>query len=371
MLIVNAAPVDQSGRTLRLAKYFTARETQVVLLTYRGLWGLGAEPEGIRCVYIREIPTAFWGIRWALLLIKLLYLSLAVSLQLIRYRIERYVENGYSASVDPEYTYSTNCCVLFVAPPLATAVLPSVLARILGMDVLVDWHRVDGGSVLEKAAVWAVGSAWCFAVTGSMKKYLVRKYGLEVLTLRDVDLALYLKDAPRFFGGRNPGRKRIFAYLQKRYPEFSEDFKRISMDACIAVCSTSCSAEENIPGLLRILQDLEVPSGGTFLFTTKKRIRCKTRGLVVARFFLSPEDYFLLLHACDLGISTHLCHHDFPLKVVDYVQCGLPVIAHCSTPEIEQSKIPNSITRYKTDEQLGKLITQFYNREPHSTNTKT
>lgn len=354
MLIINAAPIDQSGRTLSLAKHLAQQNMPITLAVYVGLRKPEPMHQNINCVFLREIATdsRIWLFRWALLAVKMVYLSLMGAWLVWQ---EYYKLQQCSKVFQDTYLFHhlRTPAVICVVPPTPTVVLPLLCARALGMGVAVDWHRIVPG-VLETfnllLAQWVVN----IAVTQSMEEYF-RSRGIDqVRTVTDLFL-MEIMGKPR---RAKSDRESFFAYLEKKYPSYRDRLRGLDLRKRIGVCSTSCSEEEDMPGLFQALNACTV--SGTLILTTKKPLAHPHRCLQIVQLFLDYEDYLQLLQIADFGISTHQCHYDFPMKIVDYIQSSLPVIAHGSTLHTCPAPYAKHLKTYAHFAELGGLLQEEY-----------
>ncbi|KAI5191243.1 beta-1,4-mannosyltransferase [Nematocida sp. AWRm77] len=355
MLIINAAPIDQSGRTLSLAKHLAQQNIAVTIAAYKGTRKPEKMHPNIKCVFIKQISTeSSWiFLRWFWLGVKMAYLSL-VSVWLIL------KEHHWSQSALKECKevyllhHLDSPSVICVAPPSPTIVLPLVYARVLGMRVAVDWHRVASG-VMETFNLIVARYVANITVTQSMEKYFRARGITNIRTVSDLYLMEILE---KRVAGSKPQRAEFFAYLEKKYPEYTLKIRGMNLADRIGVCSTSYSEEEDMEGLLRAVDACSV--SGTLIITTKKPVVHAHLCISVVQMFLDYEDYLKLLQMADFGISTHMCSYDFPMKIVDYIRCGLPVIAHESTLYTCPAPYTEYLKLYKYFIDLGELLQKQY-----------
>lgn len=330
MLIVNAAPIDQSARTIALCRYFGKYTDSVTLLSYPGVRSHPDLPPNARVRYLAEVKTKTRVLcaRWVLLWAKLVYLSLAISWALLQEFLAKKARHGRRGRhVCPTEKYRD--AVLFVVPPVPVFLWPCIVAKILGLSLMVDWHRLGAGP-LRRLEELLARRAYNVCVTGDMAAYWRGKGVQSCFVLPDTELSR-TSGAP----ARALGRKEALARLMERYPEYRAALAGADPDGTFLVCSTSFSEEENVDELLEVVASLPDSVGATLFVTTKHRLSPPSGGVPVVRAFLDHADYLLLLSVCDFGISTHRCYFDFPLKIVDYLSQGLRVIAHSSTPSLQ------------------------------------
>ncbi|KAI5184774.1 beta-1,4-mannosyltransferase [Nematocida homosporus] len=346
MILVNAAPEDQSGRSFALANYFSKNTHLVLLLTYPGLRQPDTISKNIIKKYLWHINTdsQFIILTRIKQLLKFIYLNIVTTYYLLWYFIT-------SSNTHP----IPSPTILFVVPPLPTILLPFICAYLLGIQPTIDWHRVTPTTFNSFPGSFLTRYAANIAVTTDMAKLMKARH-LRATTITDADLFSYVDtDSPL---PQPSSDSAFFQYLAAKYPEYRSAFQNPSRP--IAICSTSNSPEEDISSLLQTLSS--IPVKGTLFFTTKSPISLTHLTLNVHSVFLDHADYLLLLTHANFGISTHACSYDYPLKIIDYLRARLPVIAHSSTPAIHSPSIEATITRYTTLAQLGTELQASFNR---------
>lgn len=373
MLIINLAPVDQSGRTLMLAEKCAKEGERVTLVCYRGVRKPEMLSQRIDTVFVKNIRTQgrVLGFRAWLLFLKFFYLSAKCTQMVVKEYLQRRKERSDAAEIEmrrvgvfggkdalekSEAGWQKGLSVMFVVPPTPTVVFPMAVAKILGMRVVLDWHRPTEGLIRHLNLALAKFSE-NVTVTFEMQKYFENRSVSRVRVVKDVDLAnLAVSEKPR----AKIDRKALFQQLQKKYPEYQERLASVDPERRIAVCSTSFSKEEKIEELLEAAANIGAKA--TLILTTKTAIEVPRTSLNIVQVFLDYKDYTSILRAADFGISTHRCYYDFPLKIVDYLKNGLPVIAHASTPHnILPAGAP--VERYADKQELQRLLERYYTGE--------
>lgn len=248
---------------------------------------------------------------------------------------------------------------LLMQNPPTIPVLPlAVLYRFTGCKLIIDWHNL-GYSILQmkfNGSFWhpfvvvhylveylfAKFATYNLTVTKAMKDYLVNSFGLNPKRI----VVLYDRPAVQFqplVEGSDRAR------LLKTEP-FIKDYLPTDFDIekgdKIIVTSTSFTADEDIGVLLGALKiyensfekfDHELPRIMCFItgkgplkqnyvdqVASFKWNRCRVEFL-----WLTSEDYPRLLQLCDYGVSLHTSSSglDLPMKILDMLGSGLPVIA--------------------------------------------
>lgn len=368
MLIINLAPIDQSGRTVGIARYIKGLNQPVEIVSYKGTRNHKQATEKekekekekeIHITYIRNIKTQKKAsvIRVVLLIVKFLYITIFSVSYLIKYKISLY-SNKIDSKNSTFHLYSKKGSVLFVVPPSAVVLIPLLLAKALSIRVVIDWHRISTGwtEVFDRVIA---GLAENLSVTQEMQEYFVRS-GIDrpfLLTDLKIRRVLKRKDSrkkQKFY------RKNFLEYLSSKYAEYAESIRLIKDSQRIGVCSTSFSVEENIERMLKDLEEIDIPGGGVLFLTTKQKVSYEHRDIQIIQVFLDYSDYLGLLSIADFGISTHQCRMDFPLKIVDYLEEGLTVLAHESTPCLADRQENMKIIRYTQQRTLNYHLKRLY-----------
>jgi hypothetical protein len=353
MLIVNAAPLDQSGRTVALYKHYQKKTQFVRMLTYSGIRSPSEAAKSMDLRYFYEIKTGKRGILGPVLrVVKFCYLNTVISREVVReYLLKKGRKGRRGRHVCPSEKYKDS--VLFVLPPTAAFIFPFLIASLLGMNIMLDWHRVTSGWI--RRVNDAMSRRACnICVTPEMAAYWRGRGVSKSTVITDLDL---LNEDAHARMQRRCGREDGLKLLAQKYPEYRDALEGIESDKALFICSTSFSPEENVEDLLAIVESLPETCTGALIVTTKHEFVCKgSSGVVVSRMFLDHPDYLLLLSVADFGISTHKCCFDFPLKIVDYLSMGLHVIAHLSTPRVKTLENNSGSTLYSSNEELREII---------------
>lgn len=248
--------------------------------------------------------------------------------------------------------------LLMQNPPTIPILPMAVLYRITGCKLIIDWHNLGysilqmkfSGSFYHPFVVvhflveyfFAKFATYNLTVTKAMKDYLVKKFGLNAKRIA----VLYDRPAAQFRPlSKDVDRAHLLkseSYIKGSIPE---DFDLKQGDKII-VTSTSFTPDEDIGVLLGALKiyensyakfDDKLPRIVCFItgkgplkrqFVEQvhdfKWKRCKINFL-----WLTSEDYPKLLRLCDYGISLHTSSSglDLPMKILDMLGSGLPVIA--------------------------------------------
>ncbi|KAI5182838.1 beta-1,4-mannosyltransferase [Nematocida sp. AWRm78] len=365
MLIINLAPIDQSGRTLGIAKYISKNQDAVNIVSYRGHRSHSESQEKMLNIsYVENIicknkPFLLKGL---FLMIKYIYITVISLIYLYRYKMHIYSTHR-RASIKEDIFYSPWGTVIFVVPPTPTLVVPVLFAKLLGIRVIVDWHRIATGW-MEKFDLLVARRVENICVTSSMRKYFInhRIGSLHLLTDIEIRQTIYKKSDEIIFP-KSKTRRELFTFLAKKYPEYKDVLLGINMSVRMGVCSTSCSKEENIEKLLKEVSRILIPSGGILFVTTKEKISLGKSSVQIVHLFLDYTDYLDLLSVVDFGISTHECRFDFPLKIVDYLQSRLTVLAHETTPTLKDPMEECRIIRYKNNNHMRECLFKLFSDE--------
>lgn len=349
MIIVNAAPIDQSGRTVLLSAYYTEKGRKVILLSYKGCRDIGPIKQNIQVKYLNYIDTKSKSGIWKVVALgaKFIYLNVAVLLYIIWGLLSTRRKKA--------------ACVMFVVPPIYTFIVPILVLRMLRKRVIIDWHRVEEKRFTSGMRAFA-GAAENIGVTEAMCRFLRERKVKNVKLKTDIYLSKKMQKYQGILNIKRMTREEVFTVLMEKYSEYRKNLIEVDQKAAIGVCSTSFSAEENVEEMLHGIQEINNVSG-TLILTTKKEINYNHPSIKIIRMFLDYPDYLLLLSVVDFGISTHQCSYDYPLKIVDYVKHSIPVIAHSSTPYISDIDHEKYIFRYNTEKMRNALISKMFLRQ--------
>lgn len=348
MLVINTAPIDQSGRTVKLCEYYQKRTKNVTLITYRGLRKIQIDKD-IKVYYILNIDTAPLAqaprvLRPVLLLlarmVKFVYLNMIISLIIVAQSLTQKEIGRRGRHLKVCFRAKERKKVLFVLPPALAIVFPVLTLLVFARSFSADWHRLSS-SYAELAVARLAAENIC--VSKEMCDYLT-VHGAKTLLLPDASLFPYAEVTPCT-------KDEALAIINSRYEEYSVD---VPTDVPYFVCSTSYSREEDIPSLLRAAKNISRRHrgpgiAGVLFITTKHSFAPPHSPLFpVIPLYLDSCDYFSLLSACDYGISTHQCLMDYPLKIIDYKNSNLKVIAHHSTPPSDGISLFDSFAHLET-----------------------
>ena len=121
------------------------------------------------------------------------------------------------------------------------------------------------------------------------------------------------------------GRMRLLVSSTSWTPD--EDFTLL-IDALVAYSESTTAQQTNLPDILTI-----VTGKGPLKEAFRSKIKTLTdqgrlRRVQIKTAWLSAKDYAQLLASADLGVSLHMSSSgvDLPMKVVDMLGAGLPVI---------------------------------------------
>lgn len=173
-------------------------------------------------------------------------------------------------------------------------------------------------------------------VTRKMKNFLIEEMGFSPSRIS----VLYDRPAEQFTPSMVPSRR---LEMLKNHPVF-EEVENIE-NYKIVVSATSFTPDEDMTILLKALKDYDnsisnrklpplfvlVTGKGPLKNHFLKSVESLNflKNVVVRNAWLSAEDYPLVLATADIGVSLHTSSSgiDFPMKILDYFGCGVPVIA--------------------------------------------
>lgn len=247
--------------------------------------------------------------------------------------------------------------ILLQNPPSVPILPLAVLFRVTGCKIIIDWHNL-GYSILQMKFgsfyhpfvlayyiveyFFAKFATYNLTVTKAMKDYLVKNFGLKASRC----VVLYDRPASQF----QPFPEELDRLHALQNEPFIKDFMPKDFDLNkgdkIFVTSTSFTPDEDIGvliGALKIYEnsckkfDTNLPKIVCFI-TGKGPLKEKFVEKVkqedwkqckVNFVWLSSEDYPKLLRLCDYGVSLHTSSSglDLPMKILDMLGSGLPVIA--------------------------------------------
>lgn len=235
--------------------------------------------------------------------------------------------------------------VVQTPPVLPTLIAGSVLAWWHQSRYLVDWHNI-GYTVLAQTrrplpAVVAVAKGVELAlarlapinltVSRAMQSWLEINAGVSSVVLFD-------RPNKKRFAPLPAAERR--AFRQRLRERLGWESREREGDAPIVVSSTSWTADENFELLVAALQivDARAAAPVQVLITGKGPLRAHYESLLVAldlqkiqfaTLWLSAEDYSRLLASSDVGVCLHTSSSglDLPMKAIDMLGAGLPVVA--------------------------------------------
>ena len=204
--------------------------------------------------------------------------------------------------------------------------------------VVLDWHNY-GYSLLQIA-----GRRRLVPVARFYEKYVGRlaDHHLCVSRAMKADLLArfsipYLIYSAQTVYDRPPARFQVISDEKRR--EIRGKYG-LEVDRLVLITCTSWTADEHFDLLLNalVMMDSQLKAPITFLITGKGPLQSHYAKLISRRHWtnitirlewLPSEDYPVLLSACDLGVSLHASSSgfDLPMKVVDMMGAGLPVIS--------------------------------------------
>ncbi|QLG70285.1 hypothetical protein HG535_0A02230 [Zygotorulaspora mrakii] len=247
---------------------------------------------------------------------------------------------------------------LLMQNPPSIPIMPlAVLYRFTGCKLIIDWHNL-GYSILQLKFgsfyhpfvliyymieyFFSKFATYNLTVTKAMKDYLVKNFGLKSKRC----VVLYDRPSSQF-GPLSTTVDRSHALHNESFIKdyVPKDFDLGKGDK-VFVTSTSFTPDEDIGiliGALKIYEnsckkfDKSLPKilcfiTGKGLLKQKfiERVRQeKWEKCNINFLWLSPTDYPKLLQLCDYGISLHTSSSglDLPMKILDMLGSGLPVIA--------------------------------------------
>ncbi|KAH0565424.1 hypothetical protein GP486_001177 [Trichoglossum hirsutum] len=236
-------------------------------------------------------------------------------------------------------------------PSIPTLALAQVICFLRNTHLIIDWHNF-GWSILAlklghshplvKAARWyefffGRFATANFAVTSAMCSILKSTYKIPtpIFPLHDRPPAHFqpltpiqrsaflnrLTETAPYASAILAGTTRLLVSSTSWTPD--EDFSLL-LDALVTV---AMKASPNYPHILVIITG-KGPQQPYYLARIKDLRPQLGERVTVITAWLSAEDYPLLLGAADLGVSLHKSSSgvDLPMKVVDMLGCGLPVV---------------------------------------------
>ncbi|KAL9040537.1 MAG: hypothetical protein Q9180_001849 [Flavoplaca navasiana] len=240
-------------------------------------------------------------------------------------------------------------------PTIPTLPVAQTICFIRNTRLIIDWHNFGYSILALKLGSthplvrlsWLLERAFStkatahLTVSNAMARVLQGKWGLK-----DLVLPLHDRPFPEFqpldesqrneFLGRCPdtgpfmhkfstGDMNLLVSSTSWTPD--EDFSLL-LEALLSYSKLATSAQPRLPEILAIItgkgpqKESFVSRIGALTEAGKlKRVHLRTA-------WLSVEDYAKLLGSADLGVSLHTSSSgvDLPMKVVDMLGCGLPVV---------------------------------------------
>jgi beta-1,4-mannosyltransferase len=343
MLVLIQGELAQSPRMLNHARELAAVGAEVHLVGFAGV-ALPPEFTERRRFMIHEISRVGAG-RWRNLPRPLFIAAAALRSLWLTFRI------GWLLLCFRPRPHS----ILVQNPPaLPAAVLAVAAARIHRATLIVDWHnfaaamlalRVGPGyflvRIVERFEHWlarnadanlCVSDALCQRVRPSARRG-------ACLVLRDRPLQ---QPKPATARERNHILRRVWEALSIE-PDSSDGAEPV-----VVVSSTSWSQDEDMGMLLDGLMALKSEPSATLpplavivtgLGPGRAEFEARARGvdgpgLRIATGWLADDLYRDLLRAAHLGVSMHRSASglDLPMKIVDMIEAGLPVLAYDYAP---------------------------------------
>lgn len=248
---------------------------------------------------------------------------------------------------------------LMMQNPPSIPILPlAVLYRLTGCKLIIDWHNL-GYTILQMKFdgsfwhpfvvvhylveyVFAKFATYNVTVTKAMKGFLVNSFGLNAKSIA----VLYDRPAAQFQPLPETCDRARMLKTEPFIRDYIPDGFDVEKGDKIIVTSTSFTADEDIGVLLGALKIYE--NSYEKFDRTLPRIMCFITGkgplkekylkqvkshewnrCKIEFVWLTSEDYPKLLRLCDYGVSLHTSSSglDLPMKILDMLGSGLPVIA--------------------------------------------
>ncbi len=240
-------------------------------------------------------------------------------------------------------------------PALPAAAVAALAARLRGAALIIDWHNLSAAMLamrvgtehalvraMEQFERWLAGQAQAnLCVSEALRRRVqpsTRRSACVVLHDRPLRRPMPVTDV-----ARAAILSRAWEALEVQIPEYPAPV--------VLVSSTSWSQDEDMVMLLDALAMLAAPAAdrhgvarplvlvatglgpGRAAFETRAR-GIESPGLRIVTGWLAEDLYRDLLRAADLGISMHRSASglDLPMKIVDMIEAGLPVLAYDYAP---------------------------------------
>ncbi|KAL8709460.1 MAG: hypothetical protein Q9220_005843 [cf. Caloplaca sp. 1 TL-2023] len=240
-------------------------------------------------------------------------------------------------------------------PTIPTMLVAQIICFIRNTRLIVDWHNfgysilglklgldhplVQLSSCLER--MLSSRAAAHLTVSNAMARFLESEWGVTgpVLPLHDRPFPQFqpldsshrqhfLERCPETaasVGKIQTGKVKVLVSSTSWTPD--EDFSLL-LDACITYSELASSTHPDLPEVLAIITG-NGPLKAAFLSRIQTlRNQGKLDRVQIRTAWLSMEDYASLLASADLGVSLHTSSSgvDLPMKVVDMLGAGLPVL---------------------------------------------
>ncbi|KAK5168982.1 mannosyltransferase [Saxophila tyrrhenica] len=237
-------------------------------------------------------------------------------------------------------------------PSIPTLAVAQLICFLRNTRLIIDWHnfgysllalRLGPQHPLVRVSEWYEGffaqrATAHFAVTDAMTKLLKQKWDVDASPLHDRPAEQFqplttqqrtsflskLAETAQYADGLETGKWKLLVSSTSWTAD--EDFALL-LDALVGY-SAAVAEDSNLPRALVI-----ITGKGPLKEYYLKRIRelnqeNKLSSVVVTTAWLSTEDYASLLGSADVGISLHTSSSgvDLPMKVVDMLGTGLPVL---------------------------------------------
>jgi beta-1,4-mannosyltransferase len=243
--------------------------------------------------------------------------------------------------------------VLLVQSPPGPSTLAAALAaaRARGARLVVDWHN-DGAAVLaltigaRHPAVRLVAAAERALGRRAGAHLCVTRALADALATRGIAGAIVLPDRPAAAFVPTPPAERAPLLARLTVP--------LADGAALVVCPCGWTADDDLDLLLAAAARYDADRGRplTVLLTGDgpRRVAFETRlaGLRFERvrirtLWLEPDDYPRVVGAADLGLSLHRSASglDLPMKIVDCLGAGVPVLALDYGPSLAELVRPD------------------------------
>ena len=196
-------------------------------------------------------------------------------------------------------------------------------------------------------------------VSDRMRRWLISGIGANPANVH----VLYDRPTTRF---QFPDEKRRLSVKDEVLKAISV---KLPSNNVLVVSSTSWTPDEDFDLVLRALDQLDPLIGGgsykkiTLIITGKgplrddfmKSVHGKNfRNIEVVSMWLEPDLYPKMLYICDVGLSVHCSSSglDLPMKLVDMIGSGLPVLAF-DYPCLSEVLSDDSVSyRFKNEQDL-------------------